>query len=161
MTLRHPFKRTAARIAAAATLTALTGFSGQALAQGYPNKPLKFVVPFSAGSATDAVGRIVLLAVNDAAREFLGGSLVGELGDPEKSGVTTGVYKSLCAIGAELPGERCPEGGISRHVDGGRFAEEAGEKVSRRQFAEDGRLGPVEAGRRRERRENEALAARQ
>ena len=30
-----------------------------AWAQAYPNKPLKFVVPFSAGSATDAVGRIV------------------------------------------------------------------------------------------------------
>lgn len=66
MTLRHPFKRTAARIAAAATLTALTGFSGQALAQGYPNKPLKFVVPFSAGSATDAVGRIVAQAMGEA-----------------------------------------------------------------------------------------------
>ena len=66
MTLRHPFKRTAARIAAAATLTALAGFSGQALAQGYPNKPLKFVVPFSAGSATDAVGRIVAQAMGEA-----------------------------------------------------------------------------------------------
>lgn len=66
MTLRHPFKRTAACFAAAATLTALAGFSGQALAQGYPNKPLKFVVPFSAGSATDAVGRIVAQAMGEA-----------------------------------------------------------------------------------------------
>lgn len=66
MTLRHPFKRTAARIAAAVTLTALAGLSGQALAQGYPNKPLKFVVPFSSGSATDAVGRIVAQAMGEA-----------------------------------------------------------------------------------------------
>ena len=35
-------------------------------AQSYPNKPIKFVVPFSAGSATDSVGRIVAQAMSDA-----------------------------------------------------------------------------------------------
>jgi tripartite-type tricarboxylate transporter receptor subunit TctC len=44
----------------------LFGFSGQALAQTYPAKPIKFVVPFSAGSATDAVGRIVAQAMGEA-----------------------------------------------------------------------------------------------
>jgi tripartite-type tricarboxylate transporter receptor subunit TctC len=66
MTIHHPFKRRAARMATAAILLALTGFTGQALAQAYPSKPIKFVVPFSAGSATDAVGRIVAQAMGEA-----------------------------------------------------------------------------------------------
>jgi hypothetical protein len=67
MTLRHPFKRQAARLAiAAATVSLLSGLSGQAMAQAYPSKPIKFVVPFSAGSATDAVGRIVAQAMGEA-----------------------------------------------------------------------------------------------
>lgn len=41
-------------IAAAVLLLA-----GSVLAQGYPAKPIKFVVPFSAGSATDIVARTV------------------------------------------------------------------------------------------------------
>ncbi|MDO8287501.1 MAG: tripartite tricarboxylate transporter substrate binding protein [Rhodoferax sp.] len=59
-------RRQTARMAAAAALTLLAGWSGQALAQAYPSKPLKFVVPFSAGSATDAVGRIVAQAMGEA-----------------------------------------------------------------------------------------------
>ncbi len=67
MTLRHPFKRQAARLAiAAAAVSLLSGLSGQAMAQAYPSKPIKFVVPFSAGSATDAVGRIVAQAMGEA-----------------------------------------------------------------------------------------------
>ena len=41
-------------------------FSPAAHAQSYPNKPIKFVVPFSAGSATDNVGRILAQAMGDA-----------------------------------------------------------------------------------------------
>lgn len=67
MTIHHPLKRRAARLAAAvAALTLVAGWSGQALAQAYPSKPLRFVVPFSAGSATDAVGRIVAQAMGEA-----------------------------------------------------------------------------------------------
>ena len=49
---------------------ALAAFSALGLtaahAQSYPNKPIKFVVPFSAGSATDSVGRILAQAMSDA-----------------------------------------------------------------------------------------------
>ena len=37
-----------------------------AAAQAYPNKPIRFVVPFPAGSATDSVGRILAQAMGDA-----------------------------------------------------------------------------------------------
>jgi tripartite-type tricarboxylate transporter receptor subunit TctC len=45
-------------------LLALSGIS--VLAQTFPSKPLKFVVPFPAGSATDTVGRVVAQAMSDA-----------------------------------------------------------------------------------------------
>ena len=58
------FRRTLCAGFAVATLSCLA--STAALAQSYPNKPIKFVVPFSAGSATDNVGRILAQAMGDA-----------------------------------------------------------------------------------------------
>ena len=50
-----------------ATLAALGAgafaLSGHTLAQGYPNKPVKAVISFPAGSSTDIVGRIVMQKV--------------------------------------------------------------------------------------------------
>ena len=40
--------------------------ASSALAQAYPSKPIKFVVPFGAGTATDNVGRILAQAMGDA-----------------------------------------------------------------------------------------------
>lgn len=40
-------------------LLAASALSISALAQNYPNKPIKFIVPFTAGSATDIVARTV------------------------------------------------------------------------------------------------------
>ena len=37
-----------------------------ALAQNYPSKSIKFIVPFPAGSATDNVGRILAQAMGEA-----------------------------------------------------------------------------------------------
>jgi tripartite-type tricarboxylate transporter receptor subunit TctC len=48
------------RLRIAALLSTVLGLglvSTQALAQAYPNKPIKAVVPFAAGSATDQIGR--------------------------------------------------------------------------------------------------------
>ena len=58
-----PFARAGYR---AALLLALACFTGHAMAQAYPSKPIKFVVPFPAGSATDVVGRIVAQAMGEA-----------------------------------------------------------------------------------------------
>ena len=53
-------------LAQAAVLAAATALAMPAFAQAYPSKPLKFVVPFPAGSATDVVGRIIAQAMGDA-----------------------------------------------------------------------------------------------
>jgi tripartite-type tricarboxylate transporter receptor subunit TctC len=42
-----------------ALLCAALAFSGTASAQGFPTKPIRAIVPFAAGSATDQIGRAV------------------------------------------------------------------------------------------------------
>ncbi len=42
---------------ASVLLSALLAATGAAHAQAYPNKPIKAIVPFAAGSATDQIGR--------------------------------------------------------------------------------------------------------
>ncbi len=66
MHIRHPLTRQVGRLAIAAAAALFATWSGHAVAQTYPSKPIKFVVPFSAGSATDAVGRIVAQALGEA-----------------------------------------------------------------------------------------------
>src|SRR5260221_4943676 len=53
-----------ARSCLAVSLFALA--AGVAVAQGYPVKPVRMVVPFPAGGATDIVGRIVAQKLTEA-----------------------------------------------------------------------------------------------
>ena len=57
-----------------------------ALAQPYPNKPIRFVVPYSAGTATDVLGRLYAFKLADALKQTVivenkagaGGNIAGE-----------------------------------------------------------------------------------
>ena len=68
---------------------------GTALAQGYPNKPIKAIVPFAAGSATDQIGR----AFAQKMSEQLGQPIVIE----NKAGVNG-------MLGADAVAKAAPDG---------------------------------------------------
>ena len=50
-------------------VAALLSCLGQAAAQDWPSKPIKFVVPFAAGSATDQIGRAFQKRLRQVGRE--------------------------------------------------------------------------------------------
>ncbi|MEY3612348.1 MAG: hypothetical protein RJB14_2070 [Pseudomonadota bacterium] len=86
------------RLRIAALLSAALGLglvSTQALAQAYPNKPIKAVVPFAAGSATDQIGR----AFAQKMSEVLGQPVVVE----NKAGVSG-------MLGADAVAKSAPDG---------------------------------------------------
>ena len=76
-------------------LLALASFSLSALAQGYPNKPIKAIVPFAAGSATDQIGRAFAAKMS----ETLGQTIVVE----NKAGVNG-------MLGADAVAKAAPDG---------------------------------------------------
>ena len=74
---------------------ALASFSLSVLAQGYPNKPIKAIVPFAAGSATDQIGRAFAAKM----AETLGQTIVVE----NKAGVNG-------MLGADAVAKAAPDG---------------------------------------------------
>ena len=73
----------------------LIATGGTAMAQGYPNKPIKAIVPFAAGSATDQIGR----AFAQKMSESLGQPIVIE----NKAGVNG-------MLGADAVAKSAPDG---------------------------------------------------
>jgi tripartite-type tricarboxylate transporter receptor subunit TctC len=65
----------------------LLTFGGQALAQGYPNKPVKVIIPFPPGGATDIVGR----AIAERLQNVLGQTFIVE-NKPGASGSSRWLY---------------------------------------------------------------------
>ena len=49
-----------------AAISICTSLSGAAFAQAWPNKPIRFIVPFAAGGLTDVVARIVSPKLSEA-----------------------------------------------------------------------------------------------
>ncbi|HRK39256.1 MAG TPA: tripartite tricarboxylate transporter substrate binding protein [Burkholderiaceae bacterium] len=78
-----------------ASLVGTFCFTSAALAQAYPNKPIKAVVPFAAGSATDQIGR----AFAQKMSETLGQPIVVE----NKAGVNG-------MLGADAVAKSAPDG---------------------------------------------------
>jgi tripartite-type tricarboxylate transporter receptor subunit TctC len=76
-------------------LLALASFSLTVLAQGYPNKPIKAIVPFAPGSATDQIGRAFAAKM----AETLGQTIVVE----NKAGVNG-------MLGADAVAKAAPDG---------------------------------------------------
>ena len=70
-------------------------FSGITLAQNYPNKPIKMVVPFPAGGTTDVVARLIAQRMSES---------MGQTVVVDNRGGAGG------AIGADLVAKAAPDG---------------------------------------------------
>jgi tripartite-type tricarboxylate transporter receptor subunit TctC len=76
-------------------IAALAATAAPLFAQGYPNKPIKAIVPFAAGSATDQIGRAFATKMS----EILGQNIVVE----NKAGVNG-------MLGADAVAKSAPDG---------------------------------------------------
>ena len=87
-------RRLIGALAAVATLAGLTA-AAPAAAQDYPTKPIKLIIPYPPGGATDVIGRIVALKMSEA----LGQQVVVD----NRSGATV-------SIGAAAAAPSAPDG---------------------------------------------------
>ena len=92
--MRQPFFRRVLAIAATAIACST------ALAQTYPAKPIKFLVPFPAGSATDVVGR----QLADAMGKELGQSIIVDNKAGAQGTIGAAEVKNAAADGTLRPG---------------------------------------------------------
>ncbi|MGL5735765.1 MAG: Bug family tripartite tricarboxylate transporter substrate binding protein, partial [Beijerinckiaceae bacterium] len=83
-------RRTAAAFALLATVAA-----GPVLAQAYPNKPVKLIVPYAAGGGTDAIARLIAHGVSEA---------LGQNMNVENNGTAGGNIASQQAAGSDPDG---------------------------------------------------------
>ncbi|MBL8522277.1 MAG: tripartite tricarboxylate transporter substrate binding protein [Betaproteobacteria bacterium] len=83
------FRLFACAFAAFSTFAALTA---PVLAQDYPNKPIKLIIPYPPGGATDVIGRIVALKMSEA----LGQQLVVD----NRAGATGSIGAAAAATSA-------------------------------------------------------------
>src|SRR5699024_3247831 len=87
------------RAAACAVLVAAPGFNASAAApaakEAYPNKPIRMVIPFTAGGFSDVVGRIVTQKLSE------------QVGQPVVADNRT---CASCIIGSEIVARTAPDG---------------------------------------------------
>ena len=89
--------RRAVLMGAAASLVA-GAFAAQAQPAGYPNKPIRFVVPYAAGGLPDTVARIVAQRLGDR----VGQSVIVDNRPGANGGVAAGVLASAPADGYQF-----------------------------------------------------------
>src|SRR5947208_16235173 len=94
-------------VAALAAIAAVLSLGSDALAQSYPTKPIRLIVPYPAGGATDFFARLVFPKVGDA----LGQAVVVE----NRPGAGT-------AIGASEVARSAPDGYTLLLGDAGTYA---------------------------------------
>lgn len=62
---------------AVCALALTTWFSGGAIAQSYPNRPVKIVVPFSAGGVNDVIARVIAQELSLSGKNFYVENMAG------------------------------------------------------------------------------------
>jgi tripartite-type tricarboxylate transporter receptor subunit TctC len=101
------FGRRSFLAAAAAVVSGLTLGAGGAVAQGYPERPIKVIVPFAPGGSTDLIGRIVAKVAEQKLGKPLvienkpgAGTMIGlnELAGARPDGYTIGMVTSTLVL---------------------------------------------------------------